>query len=167
MRELRRGLLGPPEMKDDEVPDYGVERPVFERQSLGVGLAELDVRMDAARQRHHLVRHIDPDDHRASRHSGTSDITRSAPHIEHPAPRSDLDRVKQWIDHLLRDRAEEVVVAVGTLLPPGSLKTVEVVCTEAASSGHLHPLWANVPRTYGRLRSMAMCAYIMQRPPTS
>ena len=107
-RHLGGGVLRPPEMEDEEVPDHRVEGAVGEWEALGARLHELEPRMEPAGERDHLPRDVDADRRRAARGGGRGRVAGTGGEIEHAALRADVRRAEQRLDHPPGERPEQV-----------------------------------------------------------
>ena len=71
------------EVVDDERAERDVEDTVLERQVLGVGVQERDVRMAAACLGEHALGEVDAGDDRSARGGGRGERARAAADVEH------------------------------------------------------------------------------------
>ena len=129
--QLRAG-----EVWEPEVADHRVEGAVLERERLGVGAPELDVRM----------LRVGPGDHRLCdvhapyRRSPPSRIRRHVPgsggHVEHPRARTHPGDIQERLDQAARDGTEEPCVPLHPLFPGTRFKLIESVEIDAPLVAH-------------------------------
>ena len=87
--QLGGGALGVREVVDDERAERDVERAVGERQGLGVGVQELDLRVAAARLGQHARGEVGAGDRRPARGRGGGERPEPAADVEHRHARPD------------------------------------------------------------------------------
>ena len=120
-------------MWEPEVADHRVEGAVLERERLGVGAPELDVRM----------LRVGPGDHRLCdvhapyRRSPPSRIRRHVPgsggHVEHPRAGTHPGDIQERLDQAARDGTEEPCVPLHPLFPGTRFKLIESVEIDSPS----------------------------------
>ena len=109
-------------------PSATSKRAVLERQVLGVGVQELDLRVGAARLREHALGEVDAGDQRAARGRGRrGQRARPAADVEHPHARADLRRVEQRLDRERRRARHQRAVGAGASAPAVGLEGLERV----------------------------------------
>ena len=125
--ELAQRSLGAAEMEQEEVRDDGIEGRVLERERLGIAAAEHEVGMQPAGERDHRLGDVHADDRGAPGGGVDGHVARPRRDVEHPRAGADPGGVQQRRHDPARDRAEELVVAGGLLVPARRLERVERV----------------------------------------
>ena len=115
------------EVVDDERAERDVEGAVVERQLLGVGVQELDVRVGAARVLEHALGEVDAGHVRAPRRGRRGQRTRPAADVEHTHARPDLRRVQQRLDRERRRARHQRAVGPRAGAPAVGLEGLEGV----------------------------------------
>ena len=127
-RQLRAG-----EVWEPEVADHSIKGSVLERERLGVGAPELDVRMLRVCPGEHRLRDV----HAPYRRSPTSRLRRHVPgpggHVEHPRARTHSSNIQERLNQAARDIAEEPCVPLHPLFPGTRFKLIEGVEVDAHS----------------------------------
>ena len=106
-------------------PSATSKRAVVERQVLGVGVHELDLRVAAARLREHALGEVDAGDARAARGRGGGERARPAADVEHAHARADLRRVEQRLDRERGRARHQRAVGAGAGAPAVGLEGLE------------------------------------------
>ena len=102
------GALGVREVVEHEASNHGVEAPVFERQVLRVGPAELELWLAASGKREHCVGDVDPDRVGTSGRRALGDVPWPGGNVEHPGVVSHTRSVEQRLREARGHPSQEV-----------------------------------------------------------